>query len=151
MATEYKSKHGIVSRPSSEMYMNFVDCRRFLEMIPEDKREGVTADYDSIKATIQGFNVGVRIVRREPYRLIMLEDDGAPFHFAVDFHFDETDNPSKTEFYINVSAELNFMMKMMLGSKIQEGLNKIVDGLVAVSEGRMPEGIDPEILKKYKF
>ena len=151
MATEYKSKHGIVSRPASEMYMNFVDCRRFREMIPEDKREGVTADYDSIKATVQGFNVGVRIVRREPYRLIMLEDDGAPFHFTIDFHFDETGDSSKTEFYIVVSAELNFMMKMVLGSRIQEALDKIVDGLVAASEGRMPEGIDPEILKKYKF
>ena len=33
------------------------------------------------------------------------------------------------------------MMKMMLGSKIEEALNKIVDGLVDVSEGRMPEGM----------
>ena len=42
------------------------------------------------------------------------------------------------------------MMKMMLGSKIQEGLDKIVDGLVAVSEGRIPEGVDPEMLKHFK-
>ena len=151
MATEYKSKHGIVSRHASELYMNFVDCSRFRDMIPEDKRDGVTADYDSIKATVQGFNVGVRIVRREPYRLIMMEDDGAPFHFTIDFHFDEAEGSSKTEFYIVVSAELNFMMKMVLGSRIQEGLDKIVDGIVAASEGRMPEGVDPEILKKYKF
>ena len=151
MASEYKSKHGTVSRAACELYMNFVDCSRFVEMIPEDKRSGVTADYDSIKATIQGFSIGVRIVRREPYKLIMLEDDGAPFHFGIDLHFDETDNPSKTDFYINVTADLNLMMKMMLGSKIQEGLNKIVDGLVAASEGRMPEGVDPEMLKNFKF
>ena len=131
--------------------MNFVDCSRFLEMIPEDKRAGVTADYDSIKATIQGFNIGVRIVRREPYKLIMLEDDGAPFHFGIDLHFDDAGEPSKTDFYINVTADLNLMMKMMLGSKIQEGLNKIVDGIVAASEGRMPEGVDPEMLKNFKF
>jgi hypothetical protein len=151
MASEYKSKHGTVSRAACELYMNFVDCSRFVEMIPEDKRSGVTADYDSIKATVQGFSIGVRIVRREPYKLIMLEDDGAPFHFGIDLHFDETDNPSKTDFYINVTADLNLMMKMMLGSKIQEGLNKIVDGLVAASEGRMPEGVDPEMLKNFKF
>ena len=35
------------------------------------------------------------------------------------------------------------MMKMMLGSKLKDGLDKVVDGLVAVSEGRMPDGIDP--------
>jgi hypothetical protein len=151
MATEYKSKHGTVSRAACELYMNFVDCSRFLEMIPEDKRAGVTADYDSIKATIQGFSIGVRIVRREPYKLIMLEDDGAPFHFGIDLHFDDAGEPSKTDFYINVTADLNLMMKMMLGSKIQEGLNKIVDGIVAASEGRMPEGVDPEMLKNFKF
>lgn len=151
MASEYKSKHGTVSRAACELYMNFVDCSRFLEMIPEDKRAGVTADYDSIKATIQGFNIGVRIVRREPYKLIMLEDDGAPFHFGIDLHFDDAGEPSKTDFYINVTADLNLMMKMMLGSKIQEGLNKIVDGIVAASEGRMPEGVDPEMLKNFKF
>ena len=151
MASEYKSKHGTVSRAACELYMNFVDCSRFLEMIPEDKRAGVTADYDSIKATIQGFNIGVRIVRREPYKLIMLEDDGAPFHFGIDLHFDDAGEPSKTDFYINVTADLNLMMKMMLGSKIQDGLNKIVDGIVAASEGRMPEGVDPEMLKNFKF
>jgi hypothetical protein len=151
MASEYKSKHGIIARHPSELYMNFVDCSRFRDMIPEDKREGVTADYDSIKATVQGFSIGVRIVRREPYRLIMLEDDGAPFHFGIDLHFDEAEGGSKTEFYINATADLNLMMKMMLGSKIQEGLNRIVDGLVAASEGRMPEGVDPEMLKNFKF
>jgi hypothetical protein len=40
------------------------------------------------------------------------------------------------------------MMKTLLGSKLQEGLNKIVDGLVAMSEGRMPEGVDPSIFQK---
>ena len=151
MATEYKSKHGIVSRQPAELYMNFVDCSRFRDMIPEDKRAGVTADCDSIKATVQGFSIGIRIVRREPYSLIMLEDDGAPFHFGIDLHFDPADDPSKTDFHIKVSAELNLMMKMMLGSKIQTGLDKIVDGLVAASEGRMPEGVDPEMLKNFKF
>ena len=35
------------------------------------------------------------------------------------------------------------MMKMMLGSKLQQALDKVVDSLVDVSEGRMPEGFDP--------
>ena len=34
------------------------------------------------------------------------------------------------------------MMKALLGSKIQEALDKVVDSLVAVSEGRKPEGMD---------
>jgi hypothetical protein len=37
------------------------------------------------------------------------------------------------------------MMKTLLGSKLKDALDKVVDGLVAVSEGRMPEGIDPSM------
>ena len=66
-------------------------------------------------------------------------------------HFDAAGgDPDKTDFHIEMTADLNFMMKMMLGSKLQEMLDKIVDSLAAVSEGRMPEGIDPELLKKAK-
>ena len=35
------------------------------------------------------------------------------------------------------------MMKTLLGSKLKDGLDKVVDGLVDMSEGRMPEGFDP--------
>ena len=42
------------------------------------------------------------------------------------------------------------MMKMVLGSKLQEMLDKIVDGLSAVSEGKMPEGVDPDMIKNFK-
>jgi len=49
--------------------------------------------------------------------------------------------PGKTDFSITVEADLNLVMKAMLGGKIQSGLDKIVDGIVDVSEGRIPEGM----------
>jgi len=126
--------------------MAFVDMRNFVNMLPEDKKAGVTADYDTISATVQGMNIGVKVTRREPYSYIELQDNGAPLKFVVELHFDITEDPSKTDFYIVASAELNFMMKMMIGKKVEEALDKVVDGLVAVSEGRMPEGM-PEDFK----
>lgn len=142
---EYKSKHGIVSRPPYELYMSFADMRNFLRFLPADKQEGVTADYDTLKATVQGFPIGVKITERTPYSRIILWDDDAPFHFTAEFHFDAAQSDAyKTEFYIILNAELNLMMKMMLGSKLQQALDKVVDSLVDVSEGRMPEGFDPK-------
>ena len=46
--------------------------------------------------------------------------------------------PGRTDFWIELDANLNFMMKTMLGSKLQQGIDKMVDGLVDASEGRMP-------------
>lgn len=129
MSAQYSSKHGIVPRPQAELYMAFTDMRTFLAMLPEDKKEGVTADFDTISATVQGFTIGVKVTRREPYNYIELQDNGAPFHFMVSLHFDQAEDPGKTDFHIDLLADLNLMMKMMIGNKLQEALDKVVDGL----------------------
>lgn len=142
--TEIESKHGIVSRPSYELYMSFTDLQNFQKMLPEDKRDMVKADFDTLTATIQGFNIGVKVHQRVPYSRIELVDYGAPLAFHIELHFEPTvEDPSKTEFWIKSEADLNIMMKMMLSGKIKEAMDKIVDGLVDASEGRMPEGFDP--------
>ena len=138
----YKSKKAVVSKAPYELYMAFVDMRNFIQFLPEEKKADVTADYDSIHASVQGFNIGVRVTDRVPYSRIVFADDGAPFKFALQMHFNPAADPYKTDFQIELDADLNFMMKTLLGSKIQGALDKVVDSLVDVSEGRVPEGVD---------
>lgn len=136
---EIKSKRAIVSKAPYELYMAFVDMRNFVQFVPEDKRGEVTADFDSVHAVVQGFNVGVKVVQRVPYSRIEFADDGAPFQFRLTMHFDAaSSDPYRTDFQVVLDAELNFMMKTLLGGKLKDALDKVVDGLVAVSEGRMP-------------
>ena len=151
MATEITSKHGLVAKQPFELYMAFVDMRNFLQFLPEEKKAGVEADYDTISATVQGFMIGVMVKNRTPYSSIEFIDNGAPFQFGGTLFFDAVPNdPSKTDFHIEFHADLNLMMKMMLGGKIREAMDRMVDGLVAMSEGRMPEGIDEETLRKMR-
>lgn len=138
----YSSKRAVVSKAPYELYMAFVDMRNFMQFLPEDKKEGVTADYDSIQATVQGFTIGVKVAERVPYSRIEFADDGAPFQFRLTMHFDAASDPYKTDFQIKLDADLNLMMKMLVGSKIQGALEKVVDSLVDLSEGRVPEGVD---------
>ena len=142
---EFKSKKATVSKAPYQLYMAFVDMRNFVQFLPEDKKEGVVADYDSIHATVQGFPIGVKVAERVPYSRLEFQDDGAPFLFRIKMHFDPAADPYKTDFQIILEAELNFMMSMLLGSKLQDAMDKMVDGLVAMSEGRMPEGFDPSM------
>ena len=143
MAVEIKSKRAVVSKAPYELYMAFADMRNFVQFVPEDKRSDVTADYDTIHATVQGFAIGVKVIQRTPYSRLEFADDGAPFQFRLTMHFDASVDPYKTDFQIVLDADLNFMMKTLLGGKLKDALDKVVDGLVAVSEGRMPEGVDP--------
>ncbi len=139
------SKRAVVSKAPYELYMAFVDMRNFVRFLPEDRKAGVEADYDSIHALVQGFNIGVKVVDRTPYSKIEFADDGAPFSFRMSVHFDASSDPYRTDVHIVLDADLNFMMKTLLGSKLKEALDKVVDGLAAMSEGRMPEGIDPSM------
>ena len=146
MAVDIKSKRAVVSRAPYELYMAFVDMRNFIQYLPEDKKNDVQADYDSLKATVQGFSIGVKVTDRTPYSKIEFADDGAPFKFNVAMHFDAASaDPYKTDFQIVLDADLNFMMKTLLGGKLKDALDRMVDGLVAMSEGRMPDGIDPSM------
>ena len=149
MTTDITSKHGLVSKSPFELYMAFVDMRNFLQMLPEDKRGDVVADYDTITASVQGFKIGIMVKDRVPYSRIEFVDCGAPFSFGGALHFDAVSGePSKTDFHIEFHADLNLMMKMLLGGKIKEAVDKVVDGLVSVSEGRIPEGLDEETARR---
>lgn len=145
MAVEIKSRKAVVSKPPYQLYMAFVDMRNFVQFLPEDKKAGVTADYDSIQTVVQGFNIGVKVTQRVPYSRIEFADDGAPFKFSLTLHFDPASDPYRTDFQIVLDAELNFMMKTLLGGKLKEALDKVVDTLVDMSEGRMPDGFDPSM------
>ena len=143
------SKHRSVARAPYMLYMPFSDMRNLVAMLPEDKRQGVEADYDSIRGTVQGFSVGVRVEERRPYSRIVYKDDGAPFQFTINICFDaDGGNPDSTDFHIDIEADLNFMMKMLLGNKFQDAVDKMVDAVADMAMGKMPEGIDPSMYPK---
>ena len=148
--TEFESKHGTVSRQPYELYMSMTDLENFKRMLPQDKQDMMTADYDTLTVSVQGFNIGVKVHNRVPYSLIELVDYGAPFAFHVELHFDPSPlDPYKTDFWIKAEADLNLMMKMMLGGKIKDAMDKIVDDLVDASNGIMPPGFDPNSWPKH--
>lgn len=139
MSAQYSSKHGIVSKAPEELYMGFVDMRNFVQMAPPEYKDRMTADFDTLNVTVQGFSIGIRVIERAPYSRIVVSDNGAPFHFELAFLFDRTADAGKTDFHIEAEANLNLMMKAMLGGKIKEALDKVVDGLVMASNGQMPD------------
>ena len=140
MTAHYTSKHGQVAKRPEELFMAFTDMRNFAQMVPQDKvKAEITADFDNLTATVQGFRIGVRVDDRQPYRLIRIGSSESPVEFVGVLHFEPSMLPGRTDFWIDLDANLNFMMKTMLGSKLQQALDKMVDGLVDASEGRMPQ------------
>ncbi|MCF0174873.1 MAG: SRPBCC family protein [Bacteroidales bacterium] len=134
--TNIKSKKGIVGAPQANFYMTFTDPRNIVNMLPEDKRQGVEADFDTATFEVQGMKMGIRVSERVPYSRIVYSENGAPFVFDLTLHFDATPDPFKTEFSIDVDAEIPMMLKPFVVGKVEEALNTIVDALVS---GKMPD------------
>ena len=139
MTAHYTSKHGQVARRPEELYMTFTDLRNFAQMVPQGRVQAdIQADFDTLSVTVQGFKIGVRVDDREPYRLIRLGSSESPVEFMGVLHFEPSPIPGRTDFWIDLDANLNFMMKTMLGGRLQDALDQMVDSLVDVSEGRIP-------------
>ena len=140
MTAHYTSKHGQVAKRPEELFMAFTDMRNFAQMVPQDKvKAEITADFDNLTATVQGFRIGVRVDERQPYRLIRIGSSESPVEFVAVLHFEPSQLGGRTDFWIDLDANLNFMMKTMLGGKLQQVIDKMVDSLVDASEGRMPQ------------
>ena len=140
MTAHYTSKHGQVAKRPEELFMAFTDMRNFAQMVPQDKvKAEITADFDNLTATVQGFRIGVRVDDRQPYQLIRISSSESPVEFVAVLHFQPSQLPGRTDFWIDLDANLNFMMKTMLGGKLQQVIDKMVDSLVDASEGRMPQ------------
>lgn len=140
MTAHYTSKHGQVAKRPEELYMAFTDLRNFAQMVPAGQLQAeIQADFDSLSVVIQGFRVSVRVDERQPYRLIRIGSAESPVEFVGVLHFEPSPIPDRTDFWIDLDANINFVMKTVLGSKVQTMLDKMVDGLVDASEGRMPQ------------
>jgi hypothetical protein len=141
--TRISSKTVLIDRQPVVLYSALGDLSALVKNMPEDKRATITATEDSISANMQGFNFGMRVVDREPFsRVTFCQMDGTPIDFRIDACFDSVDDPSrpdadcKTNFHLELEAQLGGMLKMMLGSKLQGVLDKLTDTIAAAAEGR---------------
>ena len=83
--------------------------------------------------------MALRIVERVENKHIKISGDagaGVPVDFSFWIQLHEV-SESDTRIRMVLHAELNMMMRMMIGGKLQEGLDKAVEGL-AMAFNQMP-------------
>lgn len=129
---EYKSKTVVVNQPQMSLFYAFTNLDMLLSAVPEEKRKDIVIDGDKVTASYAGFTIAVEIAEKVQFSKVVFKDCDAPFHFSVVFHFDPAPLISQTSLTICVDADLNFMMRAMLGPKIQEALDQVV---LAISNG----------------
>ncbi|MBE6214329.1 MAG: polyketide cyclase [Rikenellaceae bacterium] len=136
---KYESKQQQVRKSAARIYP-FISRFDMLTPALQDKVEEWRADEDSCSFKVKGFNVALRIVERVENKHIKISGDDTAGSVPIDFSFwiqlhevSEDD----TRMRLVLHAELNMMMRMMIGGKIQGGLDKAVEGL-AMAFNQMP-------------
>lgn len=134
---KYESKQQQILKPAARIFP-FISRFDMLTPALRDKVEGWEATEDTCAFRIKGFTVRLRIVERAENRHVKISGDegGVPvdFSFWIQLHEAGADD---TRIRMVLHAELNMMMRMMIGGKIRDGLDKAVEGL-AMAFNQMP-------------
>ena len=127
-STHIIGKVVLIEQPAFALFNLFSDMRNFMMAVPLDKREGITFGEDYIEGEVKGMKVGVKIDSKIPISTISYKDreGGSPFPFTLSVFFNSIDS-YKTEFHIELEAQMNFAIKMMIGSKLEEGINELTE------------------------
>ena len=125
---EYISKQVQILRPAAQI---FQVVSRFDHLTPAlaDRVEEWQATADTCSFKAKGFSVSLRIDERvEPKHIKVVGDGGVPMDFAFWIQLQPAGDYD-TRLRLVLHAELNMMMRMLIGSKLQKALDQIADGI----------------------
>lgn len=94
----------------------------------DGKLEDMSFDRDSITLKVQGINLTLRIIEREPLKCIKFEGDKSPIPLNLWIQIlPVTEEEAKMK--VTIRAEVNMFMKTMVSKPLQEGVEKLADML----------------------
>ena len=128
---EYISKQQPIFRPAAQIFP-LISNFSFLTPALADKVENWQADEEHCSFKFKGFTVALRIDEKVDNKHVKVVGDGGtiPMDFAFWIQLHEV-SENDTRIRLVLHADLNMMMRMMLGKKLQGGLDQAVEGLAA--------------------
>lgn len=133
---KYESKQHRIPLPAERIY---AAISRFDNLTPAvaGRVEEWQATEDRCSFKAKGFTVKLRMVERVAPRHVKITGDegGLPidFSFWIQLHEVAADD---TRMRLVLHADLNLMMRMMIGGKLQQALDQIAEGIARAMGGQ---------------
>ena len=125
---EYISKQQQIFRSAAQIYPLITNFTLLTPAVA-DKVEEWQATEDRCSFKVKGFTVALRIDEKVENKHVKITGDGGTvpmdFSFWIQLH-QVTENDTRIRLVLH--AELNMMMRMMIGKKLQSGLDQAVEG-----------------------
>ena len=131
--TKYESK--ITSAPCSAQQIyrvmsNLQNLERVRDMIPKDKIQEMEIEPDRVRIKVDGLaqKITIAIVDRIENDTVKFGAEGIPMDANFWIQLKEL-APNDTRIKLTVKADIPMMFKMMIGKKLQDGLDHAADML----------------------
>ena len=131
--TKYESK--ITSAPCSAQQIyrvlsNLQNLERVRDMIPKDKIQETEIEPDRVRMKVDGLaqKITIAIVDRIENDTVKFGAEGIPMDANFWIQLKEL-APNDTRIKLTVKADIPMMFKMMIGKKLQDGLDQAADML----------------------
>ncbi len=127
--TKVQGKKVVVKQPANVLFAFFSDLTNLVKNIPEDikNQSELSATSDALVAKVKGFQIGLKVAERIPYKSVKyIQNGNSPFPFSILVNMSSI-GEAETDFQLEMEAELPMMIKMMIGGKLQEFVDKITD------------------------
>lgn len=125
--TEYTSKQVQITKPAEVIFQALSSFANFTPIVA-DKVDGWDATDEKCSFKAQGFSIKLKMMERDPHKTIKITGDELPFEFYFWVQLKSVDTHD-TRLRLTLHAKLNLVMRTMLGSKLQKGLDQIAENI----------------------
>lgn len=129
--SKIESRIGVIKQSEERIFIFLSDFSNFKNLVPADRVKNWESTSDSCSFTVEGIGqVGLRIIEKEPNKLIKISSDGKkPVPFVVWIQIKEVaDKDSR----IKITADVE--MNPVLSAMVKNPLKSFVDSLVEQAE-----------------
>lgn len=128
---KYESKQQQIFKSAAQIYPLISDFSLLTPAVA-DKVEEWKATSDTCSFKVKGFTVKLRMVDKVECKHVKITGDegGVPIDFSFWIQLHEV-TPTDTRMRMVLHADLNMMMRMMVGSKLQKGLDQAAETFAA--------------------
>lgn len=131
--TKYESKISSAPYSAEQIYhviSNLQNIERVKDLIPQDKVQEMEIEPDRIRIKVDGLaqKISIVIVDRIENDTVKFGLEGIPMQANFWIQLKEL-APTDTRIKLTLAADIPMMFKMMLGNKLQTGLDQAADML----------------------
>jgi uncharacterized membrane protein len=131
--SKYESKVTSAPCPAEQIYRvlsNMENLERVRDFIPQDKIQEMEIEPDRVCLKVDGLGqkITIAIVDRKENVTIKFGAEGIPMDANFWIQLKEL-SPVDTRIKLTVKADIPMMFRMMIGKKLQEGLDQAADML----------------------